>query len=295
MDRTEEYGVTLMDHATIEQRQLIDLYVAGKLSPEDTEAFEEHYLDCEECLDQVEAADRLQRGLRRVAEQEVTKAVKTSFLVALAARASSWQAGLTLTALIATGLLAGVWQHRQVTALRGDLEASRRELAAAQGGDEQRIASLRRELAETRSAFDATQSRWLEELGVEREKAEQLAARLVSALKPQINTRIYSLSSFRDAGVGESPRHQIALPRTGDWIVIALEVSGAADTRYRGTLRRGEEVLWQAGDLEADALGSVVISFPVDHFKAGDYRLDLTASKSGGDGPVTHFPLRINP
>ena len=45
------------------------------LSDGEAADFEEHYLDCQACINRVEEAERLERGLRSVAEQEVEKAV----------------------------------------------------------------------------------------------------------------------------------------------------------------------------------------------------------------------------
>ena len=46
-----------MNHIEIEERQIPELYLRGKLSPDEAAAFEEHYLHCQECLDRLELAD----------------------------------------------------------------------------------------------------------------------------------------------------------------------------------------------------------------------------------------------
>src|SRR5436190_15353145 len=62
-----------MDHQTIDAGNLAERYVTGRLPPEDAASFEEHYLDCPSCIARVEAAERLQRGLRRLAEEAAVK------------------------------------------------------------------------------------------------------------------------------------------------------------------------------------------------------------------------------
>ena len=44
-----------MTHAEIDQKDLIDLYLLGRLPPEVEAAFEEHFLACRECADRLEA------------------------------------------------------------------------------------------------------------------------------------------------------------------------------------------------------------------------------------------------
>ncbi|HSS49155.1 MAG TPA: zf-HC2 domain-containing protein, partial [Thermoanaerobaculia bacterium] len=63
-----------MDHSTIDAGNVAERYVTGRLSPEDAASFEEHYLDCPSCIARVEAAERLQRGLRRLAEEAAVRA-----------------------------------------------------------------------------------------------------------------------------------------------------------------------------------------------------------------------------
>ncbi|HKI03732.1 MAG TPA: zf-HC2 domain-containing protein, partial [Thermoanaerobaculia bacterium] len=74
-----------MDHQTIDSGNDLDniaeRYVTGRLPSEEAARFEEHYLDCPSCCARVEAAERLQRGLRRLAEQAAvrTPSVSRSF------------------------------------------------------------------------------------------------------------------------------------------------------------------------------------------------------------------------
>ncbi|MDY7095591.1 MAG: zf-HC2 domain-containing protein [Acidobacteriota bacterium] len=77
-----------MDHSTIDEHQVIERYVLGRLSEDECARFEEHYLDCSRCLEQLEAAERLQSGLRGVAAEEATQAaargtVQAAILVGL--------------------------------------------------------------------------------------------------------------------------------------------------------------------------------------------------------------------
>ena len=62
-----------MDHQSIDSGNVAERYVTGRLAPEEAASFEEHYLDCPSCCARVEAAERLQRGLRRLAEESAVR------------------------------------------------------------------------------------------------------------------------------------------------------------------------------------------------------------------------------
>jgi CHAT domain-containing protein/Flp pilus assembly protein TadD len=53
-----------LDHASIEEQDLVSRYVGQKLSPEEAEAFEEHYFGCDQCWDEVQAATEVRAALQ---------------------------------------------------------------------------------------------------------------------------------------------------------------------------------------------------------------------------------------
>jgi hypothetical protein len=113
-----------MDHAAIDDNHLVERYLMGRLAPEEAEAFEDHYLDCPQCLDRLELTKRLRRGLMEVATEEGTRAVRQLGILAwLARRSRSRQAALLVTAAVVLVLLpSGLLMHR--------LDRLREELAA---------------------------------------------------------------------------------------------------------------------------------------------------------------------
>ncbi len=113
-----------MDHDFIERESVIERYVAGKLTPELVAAFEEHYLDCAQCVEEVEAAERLQRGMGRVAAEEAATTVRRGLLAALLTSARL-RAGALVAAFALAAVLPWLWQQREVTRLRGELEVAR--------------------------------------------------------------------------------------------------------------------------------------------------------------------------
>src|SRR5580693_2897800 len=64
----------IMQHPDIERDCLIDRYVRKTLGAAEREVFEEHFLDCPQCLEQLEIAASLRQAIRESAVEAVTPA-----------------------------------------------------------------------------------------------------------------------------------------------------------------------------------------------------------------------------
>lgn len=124
-----------MDHQIIEDENVAERYVAGKLAADEEALFEEHYLDCQECITRVEDAERLHRGLQRVAAEETAAVARRlgvlGVLGGLAALVRSRRGALGLTlllALVALPAALGLWQAGR---LRHELAAAHQALQTA--------------------------------------------------------------------------------------------------------------------------------------------------------------------
>lgn len=63
-----------MDHAYIEEHQVVDRYLMEKMSPVEAARFEAHYLHCEQCLAELKIAETFVGELKRTVAQEATRA-----------------------------------------------------------------------------------------------------------------------------------------------------------------------------------------------------------------------------
>jgi membrane protein implicated in regulation of membrane protease activity len=54
----------MIDHTYVADRQLVDRYVVGGLTAEEQTAFEEHFVDCPQCLREIEIAEDFRRHLK---------------------------------------------------------------------------------------------------------------------------------------------------------------------------------------------------------------------------------------
>ncbi len=108
-----------MDHVAIEEDNVVERYLMKQLSAADATRFEEHYLDCSECLEKLELSKRLYQGLQEVAAEEGTRVLARSALLAWLLRRGPLQAGLGL-ALLAVVILPWALLMPEVSRVRRD-------------------------------------------------------------------------------------------------------------------------------------------------------------------------------
>src|SRR5262245_64967773 len=93
----------------------------GKLSAEEAERFEEHYLSCPECLDRLELAESMQRGFKRAAGEDAARlaAARQLAVVAWLSRLPrSRQMAVLAMALIIVALLPAGFVWRELARAR---------------------------------------------------------------------------------------------------------------------------------------------------------------------------------
>jgi Putative zinc-finger len=272
-----------MDHPTIDADNTAERYVTGRLAPEEAARFEEHYLDCPSCCARVEAAERLQRGLRRLAEEAAVRAPGGSPFTRWGR--SPWM-GLAAAALLAVAILPAWWELREVRRLRSDLGSTREALARAQAetGSADRLAAVEGELRETRRG-----------LAAEAEKREALAREMAADRQPQANLPVVSLTPVR-GGPADGPVRTLELPEKPGWVALWVEPGDTGFPSYRATLRKAEgAAVFQASRLALNDLGALLVTVHSTSLRPGRYQLDLDGlPAAGAPVPVGRFPLRID-
>jgi hypothetical protein len=273
-----------MDHRRIDEQNVAELYVTGRLSPEDEETFESHLLECSECRESVGWADDLRTSIRAVAAEDAARAsVQLGFLAWVSRRTRTARAGLLMAALLAVAALPA-W-------LQADRSRLARELTEAQQ------AAARAEAAERPAAPEpapiapvAEPAAPVDPAGPELEKlaeenrllAEQLRdsrEQLAQVGEPQINTPVIPLGVVR----GESDA-TVELGPSPEPILLSLELPQVEYDTYRVTLLDGRnKTVWQKDGLEPTASETLTILFPSGRLKAGtSYRFRLEGMEPGG-------------
>src|SRR5262245_49931950 len=102
LNKPRIYKVRHMDHIFIEEHNIADLYLLGKLSDEERSRFEEHFIDCQECLERLETTDSFLDGLKRLAIEEAVRphAYVQAGILAWAARFSRRRQAMLLLSTI---------------------------------------------------------------------------------------------------------------------------------------------------------------------------------------------------
>ncbi|HEX3529020.1 MAG TPA: hypothetical protein VH988_18340 [Thermoanaerobaculia bacterium] len=279
-----------MNHVDIEEQQIAERYVRGKLTPEETALFEEHYLSCQECLDRLDLAESMERGFKRAAGQDaaqlatVQKVKQLAVVAWLARLGRSRQVAALLMIVFVVAILPGLFALRQVRESDRELTATRKALEQERG----------------RSSLSAQSAAETEKLRADLEASRRDLAREqeahAAAAQPQGNVPILFLDAERGASAAE-PTHRLRLPRSPGWIVLALEIDPPHQPAYRVTLRKaGGKEVWHGDDLRLDERDALSLSVPSTLLAPGDSTLTVEGLPPGGKPvPAGRFVFRVLP
>lgn len=274
-----------MNHSSIDDHQVAELYLLGKLSPEEAASFEEHSMSCSECLDRLETAEKLRLGLRAVAAREVaSEAVKLGLLARLV---RSRLAPFALTALLLVAVLPAGLLWRRAGRLEGELAQTREQLREALNRPtpapipDPEAGALRSQLAEQRRQAEA-----------ERQEKERLAAELEKTGEPRINVPVVPLSPERSVP-GAAPTTRISLSSSPELLVLLLELDATDFPSYRATVTGGGTA-WHLSHLRPDAQGTLTLALPATRLRPGDFIVRVEGLPAQGrSAPVADFSFRL--
>src|SRR5215510_1096717 len=293
-----------MEHSYIEDHHIADRYLSGKLSIKERMRFEEHFVDCAECLDRLRTIDDFCAGLRTVAAEEATR---------LRAYLSVGQAGML--ARIALFVRRRQWPSVAVAILLialpmalliPDWRSARRELAQAkQESSEWRrkyeeSERAARDLAKEMQTRERESSLQLERLvpQFERMRKSPDSPRQPShkAAERRSETPVFALSVVRGGGADPSqPVNRITLPPQSKSIILLLELEPDPDLHsYRVAISTTDgRSVWTKGGLRPKSNNPLALSFNSSLFKPGDYLLTLEGiNAQEGRTPVATYTFR---
>ncbi len=275
-----------MDHAYIESNGLVERYHRGLLPPDEEARFEEHFVDCPQCTEQLELARGFQRGLKAMAAEDAARAVVGAGLFAwLARRGRLAQWGTALAALAVAALLPALWL------LMGG-QSERRQQEARLEAERHTRQELERRLSESESRRSA--------------ERQQLEAKLAQAKPPEaprglagplVNTPVFLLAAVRS---NDAQPVTIDPSRAGDALALAVDLGeGLRFDTYRATIvsiggRAGGGKVFEKAGLKPNALETLMITFPSSFFPPGDYRLRIEGMKPDGSAAeVGGYAFRV--
>jgi hypothetical protein len=276
-----------MDHDYIAANGLVERYHQGLLESDEEARFEEHFVGCSECSEQLELARGFQRGLKAMVAEDVARAAVAQAVVqaglfawlARRGRLAQWGVAAALLVLVVLGVLPVLRLRKESASLRQSL-AALRERGNAQ---EQTAADLQKRLAASETTRRDLESK------LAQAKPPEAPHGLVASVA---NLSVALLTAVR--GPGETPA-TIDLARTGD--LVALTVDPGADARfvtYRVTLTKAGVTVYRQSGLKLNALETVMITFPRTFFAPGEYRLRLEGVRTDGTAAeIGGYPFRV--
>jgi hypothetical protein len=285
-----------MDHDYIEQFDIVARYLARRLTAEEAEQFEEHFVDCPQCIEHLQTTRDISQGLRLVVAERAATAEgggeqpPSWFFV-------RWFSPRTW-ALTACGLLLGsvlILTVAIVQILRLQHEVAQAKSTAAdlsRRHDEDQQSALAA-AQERREAEDELRGR-IERLEADLQQAQtrrdDQAGTTGTWPQPMVNLPIVVLSADRGPTANE-----IELPRTPMNFVISLPLEG--ETRhaaYRVTIFKDQRPLWESRRLRPDRENALTIGFDSRFFQPGEYSLQVEGlPRKAGSGEVANYPFRV--
>jgi hypothetical protein len=259
-----------MDHRYIYENNIVSLYLTGKLSPHELSEFEEHFVDCRECLDQIEQITEFRRTLKRVVKEEAasrgtapqpSSSGMEGFNYWLQPQRLAY-VGLVMFLALAAGFLAGN-KHRQL------------------------------QLAEEKKLTEEWQRRYADERQTREDLEKQLGqspdhSQLAANLPP---APLFSLNVTRGSDEG-NPTSQISIPQNSKWIVLSLEFEkDPAFHSYCARLNNaGGKLIWSAENIPALSSDAIAVTLPSNLLSKGDYFLTIEGLTAAGEyAPAAHF------
>lgn len=290
--------VSAMDHSYVEEHDLAESYLAGRLSDGERDAFEAHYFDCATCLERLETAEDFREGMLRVAAEDTARAqVGLLAGLALLSRGRRMALGAFLLLLVALplGLLVArnrLLDRQLVEARAARVMAQTPAPAPAPAGGEPRIASLEARLRSLQQAGTVDRRRLEEELAKERQARTAVES---EAAAPRVNVPIFLLAAVRGGEEGRESVNRIPLSAASGPVILTLELATIDYPSYRASLRTGDgKEVWQARGLRPDSRDTLVLLLPSRMLRPGSYRLGIEGARSDGRGfAVAAYPFQV--
>jgi hypothetical protein len=282
-----------MDHDYINEHGVVSLYAAGKLSPEERAGFEEHFVNCRQCLEQIEVTAELRDGLRQVAKEDAGRpgaarpdvdrlGVAPQLAPALWVGAGSWnQRGLLACAMVVVVGLAAIFLV--------DARYRRSEVAEARRASD----DWQRRYAEERQARETLQRQQVQSADdAGKQSGDQ--GPMAASLQP---APLFFLNVTRGANESSAPANRVAVSPAAPLVALALEFEkDPAFRNYRARLSDGQgRVLWSAENIPSPASDAIAITLPSRLLGRGNYSVVLDGLTAGGRYlPAAHFTFQAS-
>jgi len=307
----------------IKDHNLVAHYVAGQVSADENEQLELHFLECAQCVEEIEFARSMRGALRSLSVEEIEEfrcnvsselgelgefAESTEF----AGRTGGFRGRFTpsrqLLGVAAVSVLLLVLSATlfslKIVRLQRELEAAkysepisplnlptRTDQTGTALNSGQTISS-----AEQKSNSTATVPSKSIRLANKKGQTENSVS-IANRMDPQVNTPIFILKSVADVERGQVKlQNELLLRPDVRLFVISVDPPEGSVQPFQATIRdRQSRQIWHGAGLRVDDHNALVLSFPSNLISAGDYDLLLwQLNKQGEKVQVGDYPFRLS-
>lgn len=279
-----------MEHEEINKSNLIDRYLMGKLLAEERADFEEHFIDCPQCIADLQMTKNFMQDLRSVSVEQVSqiehhrpKSAFGHFLQILFRKPLAVALGCLLVAVAVSAF--GVMTYMQ--RLRAEVNQARKLSEQIEQRYENELQAAEKRHQET-ELQQLGQLREMEaRLKAEESRRTETAAAFGQRTRPEGSMSLFILRSVRD-GSTNTPEaaNPIIIPDSSAMFTFSVPLEGEQQFKnYHVKIFNNHNVLvWENPRLIPDLkLGSLFIGgFKRGFFQPGDYSLTVN-----GGGKVT--------
>jgi len=263
-----------MEHTYIEEHQIAECYLIGNLSAEERMRFEEHFVDCRECVARLETTRDLRAGLRMVAADEALHVGLLAWIV----RVFRTRQAILLTGLI---LLIGLSTTLFIQEWRSDRRDSANEKQAREGQSLARQEKLAPTLESRQPTPDSTIPQSNKGEGTEAPKSI-FALSVVRGVKPDLS----------------QPTNRIRLSPSSGLIILLLESEPDSEIQsYRATISTPDgRHIWSRNNLQPTPQNRLGIRIDSSLLKPDNYLLTLDGLiPKEGYALIANYTFRVLP
>jgi hypothetical protein len=289
-----------MDHNYIEELDLIDRYLMGKLTADESAGFEEHFVDCAQCVDRLKTTKDLIHGFRLMASRQPVEELDYGprelhwySLRSVTTKGFALVGGFLLLVVIAGAVL--IFNRIRMSPIETD-EAKRDSARWEQRFEEQRQSTASADSKHKETERELTERLTHLQAELENMREPEIARLHDGSLRPQINVPIFVLKATRGSEQQSDSINRLTLPRSPTSFLILLALEGELDYRdYRMTiLDDHNQLIWKSGGLKRDPNNSLSLGLNSRFFRGGDYLLTVEGvSEAGATKIVAKYRVRL--
>ena len=271
-----------MEHSYIEKHDVVRRYLSGRLSDEQLIRFEEHFLNCRQCVDQLETTDDIRSGLRAGASEaawQLKAHTDVGFLAWIGRLARARRA--TLVAIVVLLIVPIAWMAWMWSSMRHDMIEVRQVSSAWQRKYEesaQAASVLAKEMQAHRREVSDEREHLAAQLESDRESRARLTHQHNRATGGEAVIPVFSLSMVRDISTDLSnPGNEITLSPSFKSIILLLELEPDPDLQsYRAVILTADGWrVWSNAGLKPKSKDGLALIFNSSMFKPETYLLTL--------------------